>query len=319
MLPTLSEIELAASIVYRGMPPTPQYFWRPLVERLGVDLWVKHENHTPLGAFKVRGGLVYFDAMASQLRQSNGVICATRGNHGQSIAYVAAQHNLSASMVVPHGNSREKNAAMVSLGAKLIEYGTDFQEALEHAAVLARQDKLQMVPSFHTLLVAGVATYSLELFRAVLDLDVLYVPIGLGSGICGAIAARNALGLGIEIVGVVSSQAQAYEKSFHAKRPMEAPVTTDIADGLACRKPDEQALEYILEGVSRITEVNDEQVKEAMRDIFECTHNVAEGAGAAAVAAVRKDAEKLKGSKVAAVLSGGNVDRDVFASVLAVE
>ncbi|MCA9182019.1 MAG: threonine dehydratase [Planctomycetales bacterium] len=317
MLPTLSKIEQAASIVYRSMPATPQYSWRQLTERLGVELWIKHENHTPLGAFKVRGGLVYFDAMASQLRQSNGVICATRGNHGQSVAYVAAQHNLSASIVVPHGNSREKNAAMVSLGAKLIEYGTDFQEALEHAAVLARQNNLQMVPSFHTLLVAGVATYSLELFRAVEDLDVLYVPIGLGSGICGAIAARDALGLAIEIVAVVSSQAQAYEKSFRAKCPMEAPVTTHIADGIACRRPNEQALEYILAGVSRFTQVNDEEVKAAMRDIFECTHNVAEGAGAAAVAAVRKDAGKLKGSKVAAILSGGNVDRDVFASVLA--
>lgn len=316
MLPTLSEIEQAASIVYRSMLATPQYFWRPLAERLGVDLWVKHENHTPLGAFKVRGGLVYFDAMASQLRQTNGVICATRGNHGQSVAYVAAQRSLSASIVVPHGNSREKNAAMVSLGAKLIEYGTDFQEALEHAAVLARQDNLQMVPSFHTLLVAGVATYSLELFREVDDLDVLYVPIGLGSGICGAIAARNALALGIEIVGVVSSQAQAYGESFRAKRPIEMAATTDIADGIACRKPDDQALAYILAGVSRITEVNDEQVKDAMRDIFECTHNVAEGAGAAAVAAVRKDAEKLQGRKVAAILSGSNVDRDVFASVL---
>lgn len=319
MLPTLSDIEQAASIVYQSMPPTPQYSWRQLAERLGVDLWIKHENHTPLGAFKVRGGLVYFEAMASQLRQKNGVICATRGNHGQSVAYVAAQHNVSASMVVPHGNSREKNAAMVSLGAKLIEYGADFQEALEHATVLAGQDNLQMVPSFDALLVAGVATYSLELFRAVVDLDVLYVPIGLGSGICGAIAARNALGLATEIVGVVSAQARAYGESFRAKCPIEVAVTTDIADGIACRRPDEQALAYILAGVSRITEVDDEEVKRAMRDLFECTHNVAEGAGASAVAAVRKDADKLKFSKVAAILSGGNVDRDVFARVLAAE
>ncbi len=319
MLPTLLEIEQAANIVYRSMPPTPQYFWQPLADRLGVDLWIKHENHTPLGAFKVRGGLVYFAATASQLRHKNGVICATRGNHGQSVAYVAAQHNLSASIVVPHGNSREKNAAMVSLGAKLIEYGVDFQEALEHATALARQANLQMVPSFHALLVAGVATYSLELFRAVTDLDVLYVPIGLGSGICGAIAARNTLGLGTEIVGVVSSQAPAYGKSFSAKRPIEVAVTTEIADGVACRRPDEQALTYILAGVSRITEVNDEEVKGAMRDIFECTHNVAEGAGAAAVAAVRKDAEILNERKVAAILSGGNVDRDVFARVLATD
>lgn len=316
MLPTLSEIEQAASIVYRTMPATPQYAWRQLAQRLGVDLWIKHENHTPLGAFKVRGGLVYFDAMASQLRQTNGVICATRGNHGQAIAYVADQFNLSASIVVPYGNSLEKNAAMIALGANLIEYGADFQEALEHAAVLARQDNLHMVPSFHSLLVAGVATYSLELLRAVVDLDVLYVPIGLGSGICGAIAARNALGLEVEIVGVVSSQAPAYAKSFREKCPMEVAATTDIADGIACRVPNEQALESILAGVRRITQVSDAGVEQAMRDIFECTHNVAEGAGAAAVAAVRKDAEKLKGRKVAAILSGGNVDRTVFARVL---
>lgn len=316
MLPNLSQIEQAASIVYRTMPATPQYAWRQLAQRLGVDLWIKHENHTPLGAFKVRGGLVYFDAMASELRHSHGVICATRGNHGQAIAYVAAQLNLSASMVVPHGNSLEKNAAMVALGANLIEYGADFQEALEHAAVLSEQDNLHMVPSFHDLLVAGVATYSLELFRAVEDLDVLYVPIGLGSGICGAIAARNALGLETEIVGVVSSQAPAYAQSFRAKSSVEMAVTTDIADGIACRIPNAQALAQILAGVSRITEVSDEEVKQAMRDLFECTHNVAEGAGAAAVAAVSKDAEKLKRSKVAAVLSGGNVDRAVFARVL---
>ncbi len=316
MLPTLLEIEQAASVVYRTMPATPQYAWRQLAQRLGVDVWLKHENHSPVGAFKIRGGLVYFDALADQMHQTNGVVCATRGNHGQSIAYATAQHKLPTTIVVPHGNSLEKNAAMLALGANLVEHGADFQDALNHAVILAQRDSLHLVPPFHQLLVAGVATYSLELFRAVADLDVLYVPIGLGSGVCGAIAARNALGLKTEIVGVVSALAPAYARSFDERSPVEMLATTSIADGIACRRPNEQALAHILAGVRRIVEVTDDEVKQAMRDLFECTHNVAEGAGAAALAAVTKDAQKLEGNKVAAILSGGNVDRDVFAKVL---
>ncbi|MEM7558783.1 MAG: threonine dehydratase [Planctomycetota bacterium] len=316
MLPTLEELETAAEIVYRSIPATPQYQWPLLNQKLGVDLWLKHENHTPVGAFKVRGGLTYFDEHHSRLAKTAGVICATRGNHGQSIAFAAGQHNIPVTIVVPEGNSSEKNAAMEALGAKLITHGEDFQASLEFAERFGIQEGLSMVPSFDPLLVSGVATYSLELFRAVANIDVLYVPIGLGSGICGVLAARNALELQTEVVGVVSDQAQAYAKSFEAKQAVESPASTRIADGMACRKPQELALPIICEQVSRIVQVSDDEVEQAMRDIYFATHNVAEGAGAAAVAAVTKDASKLEGKRVAAVLCGGNVDASVFASVL---
>lgn len=310
-----SKIESAANVIYETMPPTPQYRWPLLCQRIGVELWLKHENHTPVGAFKVRGGLVYFAEHAERL--TGGVICATRGNHGQSIAFAASQHNIPVTIVVPRGNSVEKNAAMKGLGAELIEKGEDFQESLEYALGLAGERHLSFVPSFDPALVCGVATYSWELFRAVEDLDVLYVPIGLGSGICGALAARDALNLSTEIVGVVSAHAPAYLRSFDKGKATECAATTRIADGMACRKPNEEAFEVILDQVSRIVAVTDDQVEQAMRDIFECTHNVAEGAGAAAVAAVTSEADKLKGKQVAAPLCGGNVDRNVFATILA--
>ena len=312
-LPTLAEIETAAQTVYRTMPPTPQYRWPLLFEHVGTEVWLKHENHTPVGAFKLRGGLVYF----SQLEKQNGVIAATRGNHGQSVALCARQYGMSATIVVPHGNSVEKNAAMRALGARLIEHGHDFQAALEHARSLATQGRLHMVPSFHPALVAGVASASLELFRAVAGIDTLYVPIGLGSGICAAVAARNALGLSTEIVGVVSAHAPAYSNSFRLKKVLEAEVTTRLADGMACRTPEPEALELLWRHVDRIVEVSDDEVAQAIAIIFECTHNCAEGAGAASFAAIRKERARLAGRKVAAVLSGGNIDREVFASVLA--
>jgi threonine dehydratase len=312
-LPSLRELEEAAAIVYRHMPPTPQYRWPLLGARLGADVWLKHENHTPIGAFKLRGGLVYF----SQLEKVSGVIAATRGNHGQSIAYCAREHGVPATIVVPHGNSREKNAAMQAFGAKLIEYGHDFQAAKEYAEALAQAERLHMVPSFDRRLVLGVASASLELLRAAADLEVLYEPIGLGSGICGAIAARNALGLRTEIVGVVSSQARAYALSYAERRAIEVPVTTRLADGMAVRTPDVNALELICRHVARVVEVSDAEVASAIALIFECTHNVAEGAGAAGVAAIAKERSRLAGRKVGAVLSGGNIDREVFASALA--
>jgi threonine dehydratase len=312
-LPSLRELEEAAAIVYRHMPPTPQYRWPLLGARLGADVWLKHENHTPIGAFKLRGGLVYF----SQLEKVSGVIAATRGNHGQSIAYCAREYGVPATIVVPHGNSREKNAAMQAFGAKLIEYGHDFQAAKEYAEALAQAERLHMVPSFDRRLVLGVASASLELLRAAADLEVLYEPIGLGSGICGAIAARNALGLRTEIVGVVSSQARAYALSYAERRAIEVPVTTRLADGMAVRTPDVNALELICRHVARVVEVSDAEVASAIALIFECTHNVAEGAGAAGVAAIAKERSRLAGRKVGAVLSGGNIDREVFASALA--
>lgn len=316
MLPSLSELENAAQIVARYMPPTPQYRWPLLEERLGVETWIKHENHTPLGAFKVRGGLVYFDHLHKELARSPGVVCATRGNHGQSIAFAAAKYGIPATIVVPHGNSVEKNAAMRGLGAKLVEYGDDFQAALEHAESLSIKSGLVLVPSFHALLVAGVGTYCLELFRAVPDLDMLFIPIGLGSGICGAIAAKKALGLKTEIVGVVSTEARAYSESLIRGKPVDCPATTQIADGMACRRPNPDALAIIGSEVSRIAEVSDDEVREAIRDLFECTHNAAEGAGAAAVAAIKKERDLLRGKRVAAVLCGSNIDSKVLSAVL---
>lgn len=316
MRPTLAQIESAARIVHAVMPPTPQYRWPLLCERLGAEVWLKHENHTPIGAFKVRGGLVYFDHLARSGERPAGVITATRGNHGQSVAFAARRHGLPATVVVPQGNSREKNAAMRAWGAELIEHGEDFQAAREHAVALAAERGLHMVPAFDPLLVAGVATYALEFLRALPDIEVAYVPIGLGSGICGWAAARDALGAKTELVGVVSAHAPAYARSFGARRPIEHPVSTAIADGLACRTPEPAALEIIWRAVDRVFEVSDAEIAEAMRLLFESTHNLAEGAGAAAIAAMAKEQSRLAGRKVAAVLSGGNVGRPVFARII---
>jgi threonine dehydratase len=313
---TLADIKAAAAVVYAHMPPTPQYHWPMLSERLGTELWVKHENHTPVGAFKIRGGLVYFENLKTSGRLPAGVIAATRGNHGQSVGFAARLYGIPAVIVVPHGNSLEKNAAMRALGVELIEHGDDFQASREYADALATERSLKVVPSFHPLLVTGVATYSLELLQHVPDIDVVYVPIGLGSGICGMLAARDALQLKTEVVGVVSAHALAYAKSFEARRPVDSPVTTLLSDGMACRTAEPEALELILKGVDRIVPVTDDEVSAAMCMMFECTHNVCEGAGAAALAAAMQEQSRLAGRRVAVVASGGNVDQAVFAGVL---
>ena len=266
-LPPLGTLKAAAAIVHQAMPPTPQIRWPLLCARTGAEVWIKHENHTPLGAFKIRGGVVYMESLRSAEPKLAGVIAATRGNHGQSVAFAAARAGLRAVIVVPHGNSREKNAAMRALGAELVEHGDDFQEAYEYAAGMAEAQSLHFVRSFDSALISGVASYALELFEAVPDLDAIYVPIGMGSGICGAIAARNALGLKTEIVGVVAA--------------------------------------------------DDDEIRAAMRYLFSDTHNVAEGAGAAALAALLQERVRMRGRRVALILSGGNVDREVFVQALA--
>jgi len=315
-LPSVGQLERAATVVYETMAPTPQYAWPQLKAALGAEIWVKHENHTPIGAFKLRGGLVYFRDL-SRGNKPTGVISATRGNHGQSVAYAARKYGVPATIVVPHGNSAEKNASMRALGAELIEHGEDFQAARERAAWIAQQRGLHVVPSFHPLLVQGVASYSLELLRAVPDLDVVYVPIGLGSGICGMIAARNALKHPAQIVGVVSAHAPAYALSFEQRRAVEHAVTTRVADGMACRTPEPQALDILWQHLARIVQVTDDEVEESMRLMYSATHNVAEGAGAAGLAAACKERDRLAGRKAAVVLSGANVDRAVFAQQLA--
>lgn len=315
-LPTLPEIEAAAQTVYAAFGPTPQYRWATLSERLGTDCWVKHENHTPVGAFKVRGGLTYFAHLQRQGALPREVVSATRGNHGQSIAYAAARHGVACNIVVPLDNSIEKNCAMRALGATLIEHGHDFQAAREHAQALAAERGAHMVPSYHPALVQGVATYWWELLRAVPQMDVLYVPIGLGSGACAALAAKQALGHKVRVVGVVSAHATTYADSIAAGQVVEAPVSTQLADGMAVRRADAEPLAHLSSGLDQLVQVSDAQVAQAMRDIYTDTHNVAEGAGAASFAAAWGQREQLQGLVVGTTLCGGNVDAPVFAQVL---
>jgi threonine dehydratase len=313
----LDTLEAAAALVHRVMPPTPQYCWPLLSRRVGAELWVKHENHTPIGSFKIRGGLLYLDAVRRSQPDVRGVVTATTGNHGQSIALAAARLGVDATIVVPHGNSIEKNRAMAGFGARLVEAGHDFQAAFEHATELAERENRHFVRSYDPLLVRGVASYGLELFRAVPDLDVVYVPIGLGSGISGVIAARGALGLRTEIVGVVAANAPTYALSFAAGVPVSTNSADTMAGGLAVRVPDPEALDIIRRGAARIVTVSEAEMRRAMRIMFSDTHNIAEGAGAAALAAALQERGRLAGKRVAAIQSGGNVDRALFAEVLA--
>jgi threonine dehydratase len=317
MLPTLAQIHEAQTVLYRHMPPTPQYSWPLLNQRLGTEAWIKHENHTPVGAFKLRGALVYIDWLRQSQPDLAGVVAATRGNHGQGVGMAARLMGLKAIIVVPHGNSKEKNRAMLAQGVELIEHGHDFQESLEFARTVAAERGFAMVDSFHERLVMGTATYALEFFKAAPPLDVVYVPIGLGSSICGVSAARNALGLTTEIVGVVASGSPSYSISFSQRKVVEAPSKTLIADGLACRLPNQQAMEAIWDNVARIVEVTDAEIAEAMRIYYEDTHNLAEGAGAAALAAAVREKSEHEGKRIGIILTGGNVDRELYNDVLA--
>lgn len=314
--PSLDALEAAAALVYQSMPPTPQYRWPLLEARVGTTVWVKHENHTPTGAFKVRGGLIYLEELCRTGAKPDGVISATRGNHGQSVGFAARRYGIPAAVVVPLGNSVEKNAAMRSLRVEVIEQGHDFQAAAEVADEIAIERGWHRFPSFHPLLVRGVGTYALELFRAVADLDTVYVPVGMGSGLCGVIAARDALRLRTCVVAVVSDRAPAFALSYEEGRIVSHDVTTRIADGMACRTPVEAALAIARHGAERVVQVSDDEVESAMRVLFADTHNTAEGAGAAALAALFREKERMRGRKVAVVLSGGNVDSAVFSTVL---
>lgn len=315
-LPTLSEIEAAKALIRPHIHETPAYRWPLLEAGLGCSLWLKHENHTPVGAFKIRGGLVYMDELKRQQPEVRGVIAATTGNHGQSIAFAARLNGLRSVIVVPHGNNPEKNTAMRSLGAELIEHGCEFQEALEFSRELAVKEGLHAVPSFHPWLVRGVATYALELFRAVADLDVVFVPIGLGSGFCGIAAAREALGLKTKIIGVVSEHAPAYALSFQQRQFVEQSSTTRVAEGVACKTPNKDALEHVIRHAHEIVTVNDDEAVAAMREIIQATHNIAEGAGALAYAALKKQRDAWQGKRVACVLTGGNASMGMLREAL---
>ncbi len=315
-LPDLAAIKGAARLIAEAVPPTPQIRWPLLCERLGCEVWVKHENHTPIGSFKLRGGLVFLDHLRRTQPAVSAVVTATRGNHGQSIAFAAARLGLGAVVVVPHGNNPEKNAAMRALGAELIEHGADFDAAAEHAKSLAAERGLYAMPSFDRLLVLGVATYGYELFRACPDLDAVYVPVGLGSGICGTITARDALGHPARIIGTVAARADTYARSFMAGHTLSTDSADTVADGMAVRVPNADAFAIMQAGAERIVRVDEDAILDAVGAYLTDTHNLAEGAGAAPLAALMAERELMKGRRVGLVLSGGNLDRAVLRRVL---
>ena len=312
----MTELQDAAALVGRVLPPTPQYAWPKLCKRAGCRVWVKHENHTPTGAFKVRGGLVYLHRLRHSEPKIRGVISATRGNHGQSIAFAAARMGVAATIYVPHQNSLDQNAAIAGFGARVVEFGRDFDEAKHEAFRVAATEGLHFVPSYHCALVTGVATYALELFRAVDSLDTVYVGVGMGSGISGLLRVRDLLGLKTEIIGVGAARAPATALSFAARRPVNAATALTFADGLATREPHAEAIASICRGASRMVEVTEDEIAEAMRIYFDDTHQIAEGAGAAPLAALLQERGKMNNKNVAVVLSGGNIERARFLQVL---
>ena len=311
LLPTLEEINQSASLIGQHMQPTPQYKWPLLCQRCETDVWVKHENMSPIGSFKVRGGINYM----SQIPE-NHVITATRGNHGQSVAFAAQIFGKNATVIVPYNNSQSKNAAMRALGANLSEYGRDFSEAHDYAHQQAAELGLHFVPSFDRKLVAGVASMGMELFDAVPNLDAVYVPIGLGSEICAVIAAREALGLEMEIIGVVAANAPSYFLSFNQGRAVETDSANTFADGVAVRIPNTQALDIILRHVSKVVKVSESEIESAIHHYFDDTHQLIEGAGAATLAALLQEKSRMKDKQVAVIASGGNIDKDLFRQVL---
>jgi len=313
---TKPDLENACTLVHSHMLPTPQYVWPLICETVGAHVWVKHENHTPTGAFKVRGGITYMNWLKRTHPKTQGIITATRGNHGQSQARAATAAGLSSTILVPLQNSVEKNVAMHSFGGKIIEHGQDFDTACTQVAPIAKKEGLWIVPAFHTEIVRGVATYAYEMFSKAPDLDTVYVPIGCGSGICGMIAARDALNIKTKIVGVVSSEAQAAKLSFEAGKIIETNSANTFADGVAVRGPVKEAYDIYSKGADRIIAVTDAQIAAAIRLYFRATHNVAEGAGAAALAALLSEAGQMQGKNVGVILSGGNIDTDVFATIL---
>ena len=260
--------------------------------------------------------MVYIDELLRAEPQTPGVIAASTGNHGQSIAWNARRRGLRPVIVVPKGNNPDKNAAMRALGAELVEHGREFQEALDHSRDLAKREGLHAVPSFHPWLVRGVATYALEFFRQAPPVDVVYVPIGLGSGFCGMAAARQALGLSTRLIGVVSERAPAYALSFRERLLITEPSTTRVAEGVACSTPNASALEWILQHADDVITVSDDDALSAMRGLLQATHNLAEGAGALAFAAIRKQRDHLQGQRVGCVLSGGNASLTMVAEAL---
>ncbi len=314
---TLAELEAVFPIVRRLVPETPAYSWPLLKERFGFEVVVKHENHTPIGAFKARSSIVFIQKYIEENGRPTGVVSATRGNHGQSMALAARSLGLPATIVVPEGNAEGKNRAMKAFGAELVVDGRDFDIARRTAERLVAESGYLMVPSFHRNIVMGVATYALEFFRAHPDLDVVYVPVGMGSGACGLITVRDLLGLKTEIVPVVTERAPAYKLSVEAGGIVTTETARTFADGMACREPVQEALDVLSGGAACVLTVSESEVADAIRILYADTHNVAEGAGAAALAAMRQEASRLKGRKAGVILSGGNLDEAALQVVLA--
>jgi threonine dehydratase len=318
---TIDEFAEASQVVGRYMAPTPQFAWPLLDEQIGAEVWVKHENCTPTGAFKVRGGLVYIDSLVRERPSVRGVVSATRGNHGQSLAFAGRAAGVAVTIVAPHGNSPDKNAAMVAFGAELIEHGDDFQAAREHSVLLAQERGLEAVPSFHRDLCRGVATYAHELFTAAGELDAVYVPVGMGSGICGLITMRDLLGLRTEIIGVAAERAPATALSFAAGVAVSTDTVATFIDGVATRVPDPKAIEIIVAGAARIVEISEDACADAVRLMLRCTHHLVEPAGAAALAGLvvdrSTDPERVTGRRIGVILSGGNIDAPILAEILA--
>lgn len=313
---SLKHLLEASETIYQKMAPTPQIQWPLLSETLGTELWVKHENHTPTGAFKIRGGITYINWLKQSKPSCRGIVTATRGNHGQSQARAATTKGIKAKIVVPHGNSIEKNKAMNAFGAELIIHGQDFDTAKVEAARLAEIEQLELVPAFHPQLVLGVSTYALELLKSVSGLDIIYVPIGCGSGICGLIQARDLLGLNTKIVGVVSTEADAAKQSFEHGQLITSQSAHTFADGMAVREPILEAFDIYAKGADKVISVSDEEIANAMRLYYTCTHNIAEGAGAASLAAALQERHTLRGKKIAVILSGANIDMTLYQEVL---
>ena len=312
----IEDIEQASSIVYSHLLPTPQYSWPLLRELIGCDVWVKHENHTPIGCFKLRGGLTYLEHLAREKLAPNGVIAPTRGNHGQSIAYASRIYGLPAYIVVPRGNGAEKNAAMRAHGGILVEHGSDYQQAREHALQLEQEKGLHMVRSFTPQLLRGVATYPMELLRGVPDLDYVYVPIGMGSGISATLLVRDLINSRAKIIGVVADGAPSYALSFAAGKVVPTETAETVADGLACRSPDPGAVDLINRRAERVVRVTDDEILTAAATFLRTTHNLVESAGAAPLAALMKERARMRGKKVAVIASGGNLDTALLPLVL---
>lgn len=313
---TQSDLATAATLVHSQMLPTPCYSWPLLNETIGTEVWVKHENHTPTGAFKARGGITYIDWLLRTDPHTPGICTATRGNHGQSQARAATRAGKRALVYVPHGNSVEKNAAMKAFGAELIEFGSDFETAKSEATRVAAVEGLTIVPPFHPELVRGVATYAYEMFSERPDLDTVYVPIGCGSGVCGTILARDALGLKTKVVAVVSGNAQTAKLSAEAGVLTPTDSAATFADGMAVREPVQDAYDIYSKGCERFVSVSDDEIATAIRAYYHCTHNLAEGAGAAPLAALMQEREAMRGKSVGVILCGGNIDTNWFLQVM---